>query len=88
MTAVEEVSNPTINLNELYNGLVQIQYDHAEDTDDIVPELSDNVKIVMKKDKGVAKKTGFDGQEFEEFYDEWSFSENPPFIFKPNKFII
>jgi len=70
MTAVEEVSNPTINLNELYNGLVQIQYDHAEDTDDIVPELSDNVKIVMKKDKGVAKKTGFDGQEFEEFYDE------------------
>jgi len=42
-------SNPDVNLNELYDGqALQIRYEHGEDTDDIVPELSDNVKIEVK----------------------------------------
>lgn len=64
--------NPDANLSELYDGqsLLEIKYEHGEDTDDIVPELTDNVKIVEPKKAEKEMKTDFNGDKFEELYDE------------------
>jgi hypothetical protein len=45
--------------------------DHGDDNDDIVPEFSYPAKEGKPENLKVKKtKMGFDGQEYEEFYDE------------------
>ena len=64
--------NPSINLNEMYEGvsLVQLE-DHENDEDDIVPELNEAVQAPASfASKQEGKKTDFAGAKFEEVYDE------------------
>jgi len=66
--------NPDVNLSDEYNGFgsfVQLSFDHEPDTDDIVPEFSDAVKVPVEKKAEKEIKTDFQGEHFEEFYDEW-----------------
>jgi len=68
--------NPDVNLSDEYNGFgsfVQLssQFDHELDSDDIVPEFSEAVKIQVEKKAEKEIKTDFNGEHFEEFYDEW-----------------
>ena len=46
------------------------QFDHELDSDDIVPEFSEAVKIQVEKKAEKEIKTDFNGEHFEEFYDE------------------
>lgn len=65
--------NPDVNLSDEYNGFgsfVQLSFDHEPDTDDIVPEFSDAVKVPVEKKAEKEIKTDFQGEHFEEFYDE------------------
>lgn len=65
--------NPDVDLAEEYNGLgslVQLRFDHELDSDDIVPEFSEAVKVAVEKKKEDPKKTDFNGQQYEEYYDE------------------
>lgn len=63
--------NTSLNQEELYSGvsLVQLQ-DHEVDTDDVVPELNENVVIAEKKVKVEPKKVDFAGATYTEIYDE------------------
>ena len=63
--------NTSLNQEELYNGvsLVQLQ-DHEADTDDVVPELNENVAIQQTKTKSEPKKTDFAGETYTEVFDE------------------
>jgi len=68
--------NPDVNLAEEYNGFgsflqLSSQFDHELDSDDIVPEFSEAVKIQVEKKAEKEIKTDFNGEHFEEFYDEW-----------------
>jgi len=67
--------NPSVNMAELYSGLdepsfVQMKFEHEHDYDDIVPEFTENVVIEQKKAKIDSRKTDFNGEKYEEFYDE------------------
>lgn len=65
--------NPDVNLNEEYSGFgsfVQLSFDHELDSDDIVPEFSEAVKVAVEKKEEKEMKTDFNGEHFEEFYDE------------------
>lgn len=62
---------------DIYNGISLVQTeDHVGDSDDIVPEFSEEVKVEEKPQEPVEeKKTDFAGQQFKEVYDEWA---SPP----------
>lgn len=65
--------NPDVDLSDEYNGLgslVQLGFDHELDSDDLVPEFSEAVKVAVEKKKEKPTKTDFDGQQYEEYYDE------------------
>lgn len=66
--------NPSINIAEMYGvmdeSFVQTSFDHEHDNDDIVPELTENVVIEKKAKIADTRKTDFNGDKFEEFYDE------------------
>jgi hypothetical protein len=45
--------------------------DHGDDTDDVVPQFSYAARDAKPQSLKVKRtKTGFDGQEYEEFFDE------------------
>lgn len=66
--------NPSINIAEMYGGIdqsfVQVNFEHEHDNDDIVPELTENVVIEKKAKLADTRKTDFNGDKYEEFYDE------------------
>jgi len=66
--------NPSINLNEMWEGVSLVQLaDHENDEDDIVPELNEAVKAPMKLvQTGEEQKNDFAGDKYKEVYDEWS----------------
>jgi len=67
--------NPDVDLGDEYAGFgsfVQLNFDHELDSDDIVPEFSEAIKISVEKKAEVELKNDFNGQKFEEFYDEWT----------------
>jgi len=47
-----------------------MKFEHEHDYDDIVPEFTENVVIEQKKAKIDSRKTDFNGEKYEEFYDE------------------
>lgn len=61
---------------DIYNGISLVQTeDHVSDSDDIVPEFSEEVKQGEKSVELVEEhKTDFAGQQFKEVYDEWASS--------------
>ena len=67
--------NPSINMAEMYGGMdepsfVQVKFEHEHDLDDVVPEFTENVVVEQKVGKADTRKTDFNGEKFEEFYDE------------------
>ena len=67
--------NPSINIAEMYGAMdepsfVQVEFEHEHDNDDIVPEFTENVVIEKKAAKADTRKTDFQGEKYEEFYDE------------------
>lgn len=63
--------NPSINLNEMYEGVTFLQLtDHDNDEDDIVPELNENVRAPVALAAKKPAKKDFAGSEFEEVYDD------------------
>lgn len=69
--------NPSINIAEMYGGIdenektmVQLKFEHEHDNDDIVPEFTENVVIEQKEKKIDHRKTDFNGDKYDEFYDE------------------
>ena len=63
--------NPSINLNEMYEGVSLLQLsDHDNDEDDIVPELNEAVKAAVHSSSAKVIKHDFAGQAFDEVYDE------------------
>lgn len=69
--------NTSINLSEMYgamyqddDNLVQVAFDHENDNDDIVPELTENVVVEKKVVETDARKTDFAGDKFTEVYDD------------------
>ena len=67
--------NPSVNMAELYGGMdepsyLQVAFDHEHDNDDIVPEFTEQVVIEQKLKKADLRKTDFNGEKYEEFYDE------------------
>lgn len=48
-----------------------IAFDHENDTEDLVPELNEDPRLVQKKSE-IQKKTlkDFEGKDYEEYYDE------------------
>lgn len=48
-----------------------LSFDHEHDTDDVVPELNEDVKLIQKSAEQKKKVLrDFEGKEYEEFYDE------------------
>ena len=48
-----------------------LSFDHELDTDDVVPELNEDVKLMQKSSEQKKKVLrDFEGKEYEEFYDE------------------
>ena len=48
-----------------------LSFDHEQDTDDVVPELNEDVKLMQKSSEQKKKLLrDFEGKEYEEFYDE------------------
>mmetsp|Transcript_21652 Transcript_21652/g.33324 ORF Transcript_21652/g.33324 Transcript_21652/m.33324 type:complete len:97 (+) Transcript_21652:858-1148(+) len=74
MRPVNNQQNPSINFSEMYKDLVKSNLvqlaDHDNDSDDVVPEFSEEVKIKVEKKEAKKSKVDFAGSEFEEFYDE------------------
>ena len=75
MNEEPNTKNPSVNFAQMYKDLIQkssfVQLsDHDNDSDDLVPEYSEAVKIEPKKEEKLKKKIDFNGAEFEEFYDE------------------
>lgn len=69
--------NTSINLSEMYGAmyqddqsLVQVGFDHENDNDDIVPELTENVVVEKKVVETDSRKTDFAGDKFTEVYDD------------------
>ncbi len=56
--------NPDVNLGEMYGGIpaeafVQLRFNHDNDGDDIVPELTENLVIEHKAKAADTRKTDF-----------------------------
>ncbi len=48
-----------------------LSFDHEHDTDDVVPELNEDMKLVQKANEQKQKVLrDFEGKEYEEYYDE------------------
>ncbi len=48
-----------------------VSFDHEQDTDDVVPELNEDVKLIQKSTEQKKKVLrDFEGKEYEEYYDE------------------
>jgi hypothetical protein len=67
--------NPSINIGEMYHGIdepnfVQLRFEHEHDNDDLVPELTENVIIEHKEKAKDQLKSDFNGDKYDEFYDE------------------
>lgn len=63
--------NTSLNQEEVYDGISLVQLnDHEVDTDDVVPELNENVVIQQKKKKSEPKKVDFAGETYTEIYDD------------------
>lgn len=65
--------NPSVDFGDIYDGItLQLSYSsHDDDTDDVVPELSEDpapqaIAQVLKE----KKLKDFNGQEYDEVYDE------------------
>mmetsp|Transcript_38177 Transcript_38177/g.58230 ORF Transcript_38177/g.58230 Transcript_38177/m.58230 type:complete len:156 (+) Transcript_38177:1214-1681(+) len=61
--------NPSVDFGDMYKDLVQLG-DHTNDSDDVVPELSQDDKPAPKKEEKKPINIDFNGQQYEEFYDE------------------
>ena len=59
--------NPSVDLNEMYTGLVQLS-DHDNDEDDIVPELTEAVAIQREHAKFEPRRKDYAGAEYDEDY--------------------
>ena len=64
--------NTSLDYEEVWGGSVLLQLeDHMNDEDDIVPELNEQVQIKRKENLAEApKKRDFQGEQYEEYYDE------------------
>ena len=67
--------NPSVNYGEMWSGVdeltfVQVGFEHEHDFDDIVPEFTENIVVEQKHGKADTRKTDFNGEKYEEFYDE------------------
>lgn len=63
--------NTSFNQEELYEGSFLLQLnDHEQDTDDVVPELNENVVIQKHEKKSEPKKVDFAGETYTEIYDD------------------
>ena len=68
--------NTSINIAEMYGGmteeptLVQTNFEHEHDPEDIMPEFTENVVVEQKQAAVDSRKTDFQGEKYEEFYDE------------------
>lgn len=67
-------SNASVNLSELQGGMGEaalVQFDHENDNDDLVPELTESVAVAT--DKAPAEKPAkvdFAGAKYDEVYDD------------------
>lgn len=48
--------------------------DHSNDYDDIVPEFNEPVSALSEKKQEDNHKIDFQGEKYEEYYDEWMWS--------------
>ena len=69
MTPVSPTKNPSVDYNEVWENLVQIE-DHSNDDDDIVPEFSEAEKKKTEPKEKAPVKYDFAGNTFDESYDD------------------
>lgn len=71
-------NNPSVDLNEMYEGMNVQLSDHEDDTDDVVPEMNievqQKVESAMKLDENI--KQDFGGSQYTENYDDEGREDN------------
>lgn len=70
MVEVHHHKNPSVNFNEMYEGLVQLKYNHEEDPQDVVADedpIYAEKKVEEKKESDLID---FTGSKYTEVYDE------------------